>query len=109
VLLVADDQPSDWTQMCARHADEILLLAGAAAFRGGGDSAAQQQARVLTDLYFNPPLYRIGMLVWSKCALVGQQGYQHALETLGDASTEVQSAPILKSAATTSGTAHEYF
>ena len=31
VLLVADDQPSEWTQVCLRHADEILLLANASA------------------------------------------------------------------------------
>ncbi len=31
VLLVADDHPSEWTQVCLRHADEILLLADASA------------------------------------------------------------------------------
>jgi NTE family protein len=31
VLLVADDKPSAWTQVCLRHADEILLLANASA------------------------------------------------------------------------------
>ncbi len=29
VLLVADDQPGAWTERCARHADELLLLANA--------------------------------------------------------------------------------
>ena len=31
VLLVADDRPSAWTRRCCRHADELLLLADAAA------------------------------------------------------------------------------
>lgn len=31
VLLLADAQPSAWTQRCCRHADEVLLLADAAA------------------------------------------------------------------------------
>ena len=30
VLLLADDQPTEWTQRCARQADETLLLADAA-------------------------------------------------------------------------------
>ncbi len=31
VLLVSDDRPSAWTRRCCRHADELLLLADAAA------------------------------------------------------------------------------
>jgi NTE family protein len=31
VLLLADDAPTPWTQRCCRHADEVLLLADAAA------------------------------------------------------------------------------
>jgi NTE family protein len=31
VLLLADDSPTPWTQRCCRHADEVLLLADAAA------------------------------------------------------------------------------
>jgi NTE family protein len=45
-------------------------------------ASRQQQAKALTDLYFNPPLDRVGMLDWSKYDLVVQQGYQHALEVL---------------------------
>jgi len=29
VLLVADDRPTPWTQLCSRHSDELLLLADA--------------------------------------------------------------------------------
>jgi NTE family protein len=42
----------------------------------------QKQARALTDIYFNPPLDRVGMLDWSKYELVVEQGYAHALEAL---------------------------
>jgi len=56
----------------------------------------QKQAKALTDLYFNPPLDRIGMLDWSKYALVVAQGYQHALAVLGEraeAEAEALKAP----------------
>ena len=42
----------------------------------------QKQARALTDLYFNPPLDRIGMLDWSQYEQVVAQGYKHALGVL---------------------------
>jgi NTE family protein len=45
-------------------------------------ASRRNQAKALTDLYFNPPLDRIGMLDWSQYDLVVQQGYQHAVETL---------------------------
>src|SRR5690606_41226398 len=31
VLLVGDDGPTDWTRLCTRHGDELLLCADAAA------------------------------------------------------------------------------
>lgn len=42
----------------------------------------QKQARSLTDLYFNPPLKRVGMLDWSRYAEVVQLGYEHACAVL---------------------------
>jgi len=42
----------------------------------------QKQAKALTDVYFNPPLDRVGMLDWSKYDVVVRQGYEHALEVL---------------------------
>jgi NTE family protein len=44
----------------------------------------QKQAKALTDLYFNPPLDRIGMLDWSKFDAVVQQGYVHAMAVLSE-------------------------
>lgn len=41
VLLVADDAPTAWTQRCCRHADEVLLLADAAAPVAVHDSERQ--------------------------------------------------------------------
>jgi len=46
----------------------------------------QRQGRALTDLYFNPPLDRVGMLDWSRFDQVVKQGYEHALQVL-DAQT----------------------
>ena len=44
----------------------------------------RSQARALTDLYFNPPLERVGMLDWKRFDQVVQQGYEHALQVLGE-------------------------
>lgn len=43
----------------------------------------QQDARRLVDLYFNPPLYKVGLLQWSRFDQIVRQGYQHAIEVLG--------------------------
>ncbi len=44
----------------------------------------QKQGRALTDLYFNPPLHRVGMLDWKRFDQVVRQGYEHALQVLGE-------------------------
>lgn len=43
----------------------------------------QADAKRLTDLYFNPPLYKVGMLEWSRFDQIVRQGEQHAVEVLG--------------------------
>lgn len=43
----------------------------------------RDEARRLTDLYFNPPLHRVGMLDWKRFDSVVRQGYAHAKEVLG--------------------------
>jgi NTE family protein len=45
-------------------------------------SSRQRQARKLTDLCFNPPLERVGMLEWSKFDDIVAQGHAHALQVL---------------------------
>jgi NTE family protein len=42
----------------------------------------QRQSRQLTDLYFNPPLDRVGMLEWNRFEQIVQQGYTHGTEVL---------------------------
>jgi NTE family protein len=42
----------------------------------------QRQAQRLTDLYFNPPLDRVGMLQWNRFAQVVAQGHAHACQVL---------------------------
>ena len=44
----------------------------------------QKQARALTDLYFNPPLQRVGMLDWKRFDQVVRQGHAHALQVLAE-------------------------
>ena len=45
----------------------------------------QQDARRMTDLYFNPPLERIGLLDWNRFDEIVEQGYAHAVDVLGRA------------------------
>lgn len=45
-------------------------------------TSRQREAKKLCDLYFNPPLLRVGMLQWSSFDSIVEQGYRHALEVL---------------------------
>jgi NTE family protein len=45
-------------------------------------TSRQKQAKALTDIYFNPPLDRVGMLDWHSFDKVVEQGYAHAKEIL---------------------------
>lgn len=42
----------------------------------------QRSGQKLCDLYFNPPLTRVGMLQWNRFEAIVQRGYVHALEVL---------------------------
>ena len=42
----------------------------------------QRQARLQTDLYFNPPMDRVGLLQWKRFDQIVQQGHAHAVEVL---------------------------
>ena len=42
----------------------------------------QRHAQLQTDLYFNPPLDRVGLLEWKRFDHIVEQGYAHALEVL---------------------------
>jgi len=48
----------------------------------------QSDAKRLTDLYFNPPLFKVGMLQWSRFDQIVCQGERHAIEVLGGLSAE---------------------
>ncbi len=51
----------------------------------------QPQARKLTDIYFNPPLERVGLLQWDRFDEIVQKGHAHGLEIL-DALTPTELA-----------------
>ena len=42
----------------------------------------QRQAQLQTDLYFNPPMDRVGLLEWKRFDQIVQQGHAHAVEVL---------------------------
>ena len=55
-------------------------------------TSRQKQLRQLTDLYFSPPLYRVGLLQWSRFDRIVAQGHDHAIEVLGGLSAAQRSA-----------------
>jgi len=54
----------------------------------------QREARSQTDIYFNPPLDRVGMLQWNRFDQIVEQGHAHALQVL--AGPEVQKRLALR-------------
>ena len=44
----------------------------------------QRHAQLQTDLYFNPPLDRVGLLEWKRFDQIVAQGYAHAVEVLNN-------------------------
>ena len=55
-------------------------------------TSRQQQLRQLTDVYFSPPLQRVGLLQWSRFDEIVKQGYDHAVEVLSKLSESQRSA-----------------
>jgi NTE family protein len=45
-------------------------------------TSRQREVQRLTDLYFNPPLYRVGLLQWSRFDQIVRQGYEYAVGVL---------------------------
>ena len=56
-------------------------------------TSRQRESQKLTDLYFKPPLARVGMLQWGRFDSIAEQGYAHACEVL-DAMTDEQLRPF---------------
>lgn len=55
-------------------------------------TSRQREAQKLTDLYFNPPLERVGMLQWDRFDNIVKQGHAHGTEVLATLSdAEMQS------------------
>ena len=59
-------------------------------------TSRQQQLRQLTDLYFSPPLQRVGLLQWSRFDQIVTQGHDHADDVLGGLSDSQRSALDIK-------------
>ena len=46
-------------------------------------TSRQREAQRLADLYFNPPLYKVGLLQWSRFDEIVRQGYEYAVQVIG--------------------------
>jgi NTE family protein len=42
----------------------------------------QREAQRLSDVHFNPPLDRVGLLDWGRMGPIVEQGYEHAMTVL---------------------------
>jgi NTE family protein len=84
-----DDVPGSWTLLRDRlrprklrryHLPSLtsLMLNATILY----SKSRQDEARRRTDLYFNPPLERIGLLEWAAFERIVDQGYAHAVEVL---------------------------
>jgi NTE family protein len=47
-------------------------------------ASRQREAQALTDLYFNPPLHKVGMLQWDRFDSIVAQGRAHAEQVLAE-------------------------
>jgi NTE family protein len=56
-------------------------------------TSRQREAQKLTDLYFNPPLERVGMLQWEKFDDIVKQGHAHGVDVLS-ALSEAEMKPF---------------
>jgi NTE family protein len=56
----------------------------------------QPEARRITDLYFNPPLHRVGLLQWARFDEIVRQGEQYASEVLAGLNDEQRAALGIK-------------
>ena len=52
----------------------------------------QKEARAVTDLDFNPPLFKVGLLQWKRFDSILRQGEQHANEVLDGLTSEQRAA-----------------
>jgi NTE family protein len=52
----------------------------------------QDEARRQTDVYFCPPLYKVGLLQWSRFDQIVRQGHEHAVEVLGQLDERMRTA-----------------
>jgi NTE family protein len=101
-----DEMPSGWAMLLDRLRPRksrrfrlpslpVLLINSTILY----SLSRQKHARAMTDLYFNPPLDRVGLLDWKRFDQVVRQGYEHALAVLGDRPPVPPSAPALAPAA----------
>lgn len=85
-----DDVPGTWALLCdrlrPRHKRRYKLPTMASYLMNVTilySMSRQRHAKAMTDLYFNPPLDRVGLLEWKRFDQIVQQGYAHAIEVLG--------------------------
>ncbi|NRF72037.1 patatin-like phospholipase family protein [Aquincola sp. S2] len=52
-----------------------------------------RRSRELTDLYFNPPLDRVGLLQWHRFDRIVQRGYEHGVSVLAERAKAATETP----------------
>lgn len=87
--LTFDEVPGTWTllrdRMRKRHKRKYKLPSLASYLMNVSilySTSRRTQSEQLTDLYFNPPLKRVGLLDWRRFDQAVQQGYDHGKDVL---------------------------
>ena len=84
-----DEVPGSWTLLLDRlrpHSKRRYHLPSLTAYLLNitilYSTSRQREVQRLTDLYLNPPLYKVGLLQWSRFDEIVQQGYEYTVGVL---------------------------
>lgn len=98
--LTFDEVPGPWTllrdRLRKRHKRKYKLPSLASYLMNVSilySTSRRTQSEQLTDLYFNPPLKRIGLLDWRRFDQAVRQGYDHGKDVLARVETARESTP----------------
>jgi NTE family protein len=99
-----DDVPSSWTLLRDRlrpRAQRLFKLPSLSAYLLNVtilySQSRQQQAAKACDIYFNPPLERVGLLQWNRFDSTVQQGHEHAQAVLASPAVQHRIQQVLRS------------
>ncbi len=99
-----DEVPSSWVLLRDRlrpRAKRLFKLPSLSAYLLNVtilySQSRQKQAEQACDIYFNPPLERVGLLQWNRFSSTVEQGHAHAQAVLAGAAAQQRIHQVLRS------------